>query len=142
MKTIILIAVMAVSAHATTVEDIAKKSKCDIGNIAYYVGQALQYPRWNNHAKDFEEAQVCLDRGGGDCKCHATVAMEVMGYCGYKALMITIRDDYQAHAMVIFKDKKGNRGYLNTPYYRIVDGDTPWGDIIKRAMGRDWRIVE
>jgi len=138
---LLLIPASVVSAHATTVEDIAKKSKCDIGNIAYYVGQALQYPRWNNHAKDFEEAQVCLTRGVGDCKCHATVAMEVMGYCGYKALLVTVEDRYQSHALVLFKDKKGNRGYVNAPYYRIVDGDTPWDDIIKRAMGKNWQIV-
>jgi len=126
---------------AATVEDIANKSKCDIGNIAYYVGQALQYPRWDNHPPVFEEAQVCLTRGVGDCKCHATVAMEVMGYCGYKALLVTVEDRYQAHALVLFKDRKGNRGYVNAPYYRIVDGDTPWEDIVERAMGKDWQIV-
>lgn len=139
---IILLMLMAVSAHATTVEDIAKKSKCDIGNIAYYVGQALQYPRWDNHPPVFEEAQVCLTRGVGDCKCHATVAAEVMGYCGYKAILVTVEDRYQAHALVLFKDKKGHRGYLDVPNYKFFDGDTPWKEIVSRIPGWHWTVQE
>ena len=141
LSVVLLIGWMA-PLKAATVEDIANRSKCDIGDIAYYVGQALQYPRWDNHPPVFEDAQVCLTRGVGDCKCHATVAMEVMGYCGYKALLVTVEDRYQSHALVLFKDKKGNRGYLDVPNYRFFDGDTPWKEIVSRIPGWHWEVRE
>ena len=140
MKTILLLCLFMTGCASVprTPQAIAEKSKCEPWQIAYYVNYSMDYvlqPKW-------EEAQTCLDRQTGDCKCFAVIARDSLNRCaGYEARIITLADGKRRHAVAVFTDHKGKRGYIDSHLYGIYPQETTWEAIAKDMRG-NWRINE
>jgi len=118
------------------VQEVAEWSKCDPAKVAFYIG-TLQY----EEQKDWLPAEVCLRLGEGDCKCFAQIAKEVLDRCaGYDnniaILDPLIRPSY--HAVTLFTDHKGNKGFINGSYYGYLDS---WDDV-RDISGGPWEIYQ
>lgn len=71
----LILAFTALSACGTapmsSPDDLAIYTRCDVDNIAHWVGQRVDY---KEQGPVWDSAGVCMARGWGDCKCAAAVA--------------------------------------------------------------------
>jgi len=138
MKTMILLCLFMTgcSSLPKTPQAIAEKSKCEPWQIAHYVNYSMDYvlqPKW-------EDSQTCLDRQTGDCKCFAVVARDILNRCaGYEAGIVTLKDGDKRHAVAVFTDHKGQRGYIDSYLYGLYPRGTDW-EVIAKDMRGNWQI--
>lgn len=137
MRTILLLCLCGCASMPKTPQAIAEKSKCQPWEIAYYTHYSMDYvltPVW-------EEAQTCLDRQTGDCKCFAVIAKESLDRCaGYESRILVLGNGKRRHAVTVFTDHKGQRGYINSLYYGVYPPSTEWETIAKDIQG-NWKIA-
>jgi len=120
-----------------TPQAVAEWSKCDPAKVAFVIGTIpyrLQGPTW-------WPADTCLTMGYGDCKCYATIAKATLDRCaGYESHIKILKHPYKApnHAVTLFTDHKGRRGYINGHDHKTFDGDTNWQDIVATVPGGPW----
>ena len=120
--------------------DLAKWANCSPPKIAYGVSQRIEYKL----TKGWESAEACLKRGNGDCKCMAKIADETIGFCdGYTHRIITLKSvgfPSRYHAITIYTDSKGRRGFINSEQSVEFPPDTDWNKIISSVQGGPWEV--
>ena len=122
-----------------TPPDLAVYTKCQPDNISHWIGQRIDYKA----TVGWEDAATCMVRGTGDCKCMALVARETLNSCeGVDAQIIILRNKYnKLHAVALYIDNKGNRGFIDSIYRKQFDPGTKWDEVIKGIAGGPWVIV-
>jgi predicted transglutaminase-like cysteine proteinase len=139
MKNLVLVLLLCgcASARPMTSQTLAEVSKCDPAWVQYHTERALTYklqgPNWY-------EADTCLSLGEGDCKCFAMVAREALSGCvGYEARIAVLRPLKGAlHAVAIYTDHKGQRGFITQSTQKSYPPTTQWGEIIDQIPGGPW----
>lgn len=127
----------------TSPPEIAQWAGCDVGKVSWFVAQSIDY----KVTKGWEVASTCLERKTGDCKCYAVANKEILDNCnGWTNRLVTIRrpignGNYSYHAVTVFVDHKGNKGYINGRYYKIYDPDKDLGEMLKEIEGGPWEYV-
>ena len=121
-----------------TPQAVAEWAECDPDKVAFAIGTIPyrdQGPTW-------WPSETCLTIGYGDCKCFATIAKDTLSRCnGYEARIKILKPTYKAsrHAITLFTDHKGRRGYINGHKAKTFYPDTDWNDIIDSVGGGPWQ---
>ncbi|HOX22228.1 MAG TPA: hypothetical protein PLL10_02095 [Elusimicrobiales bacterium] len=125
------------TARIVSPDVLAQYTACDVDNISHWIGQRIEY---REQGPVWDSAAVCMARGWGDCKCAATVARDTLNMCaGYEARVVVLRGPRRAlHAVAVFTDHKGRRGYINGIGRRLFDPGTAWQDVIQAIPGGPW----
>lgn len=130
----------------STPMELAAWSKCDVEKVARYTGQGVYYKLQGN---DWGNAELVMSRGWGDCKGKALVNQAALLACGYPlARVVAIRrgvgKGMSRHAIVLFSDSHGKRGYIDNDIVGYAEKGESWGNLIindKRWRGR-WKLEE
>jgi hypothetical protein len=124
----------------TSPVELAKWAECKPPKICYGISQSIDY----KITKGWESASVCLSRGNGDCKCMATTASETIGFCeGYTHRIVTLKSKgfpSKYHAITVYTDKEGRRGFINSSQCAEFPPDTDWNEIIAEVLGGPWEV--
>jgi len=120
-----------------TVGEVATWSKCEPVNISWWTAQTIEY----KDTKGWESAEKCIARGTGDCKCLAVVPRDILKKCGYSSKVITIKNGKRLHAVVLYTDKSGRRGFINGVTQKSYEARTDWNKIISEISGGPWEEV-
>ena len=116
-------------------QQVADWAKCDLSKISYWIAQGIDYKIY----KGFEEAEVCMARGEGDCKCKAVVGQKILERCaGYSPKLVIVRNKSatRRHAITIFTDYRGKKGFIND--YQVETGYDDWSDVLDKVSGGPW----
>ena len=123
---------------ASTME-LAAWSRCEIPMIAYYVGQRVEYAP----QAVWLPADAVIAAGRGDCKGKAVVARDALLACGHEARVVILRTGTgkatKRHAIAVYTDAQGRRGYVDDNYYNTYDPGTAWADLIAKRW-RGWSV--
>jgi hypothetical protein len=119
-------------------QELATWANCDPHKIAYATAQSITYVEH----KGWEASSDCLKRRTGDCKCLAITSRDALNACGYEASIVSLHhhplDKRPSHAIAVFTDNKGRRGYINGVNARL-HGRTEWADIFQTVPGGPWQ---
>ncbi len=119
----------------TNTQELANWAKCDTEKIAYFVSQKIEYTEQSG----WRDGNTCIALGKGDCKCKAAVANEALLYCvGYTPRIATIIKGDDKHAVVLFTDHIGRRGFIDNSNTKRFSANTEWQDIINTIGGGPW----
>lgn len=113
----------------STPQELAEWAKCDPAKISYYIGQRIRYTRQPH----WEPAELVMARQAGDCKGKASVAVSALSRCaGYEPRIITYPTATGRHAIAIYTDHKGQRGFIDDGRQEVYAPGTPWHEIEAR----------
>ena len=120
-----------------TPSELAAWSKCSPAKISYWIGQRVRYtyqPHW-------DPAELVMAREAGDCKGKASVAVEALNRCvGYEARIVTYATPTGRHAVAVYRDHKGRRGYIDDARQENFPPGTEWAEIAGyfEVAGGEW----
>ncbi len=125
----------------STPQELAEWSKCDPAKISYWIGQSVEYTEQTK----WDPAEVVMSRKSGDCKGNASVAVAALSRCaGYEPRIIVLHPvDGQgdSHAVALYTDHKGRRGYIDGSRQQSYPPGTPWASVA-RGVGEKWREAQ
>ncbi|HNW44688.1 MAG TPA: hypothetical protein PKI19_09305 [Elusimicrobiales bacterium] len=121
-----------------TPQELAVYTNCQPDRISHWIGQRIAYKK----TEGWEPASVCMARGSGDCKCMAVVAEETLNACvGNDAQIAVLKNINATHAVALYTDFKGRRGFINEIDRQDFEPGTDWLKIVKAVRGGPWSIV-
>lgn len=122
-----------------TPSELASYKNCDPEGVAYYITNSITY----GEQKRYLPAETCLAVREGDCKCMAVVARDTLNRCvGYDARVVVLAPESgqgNNHAIAVFTDYKGNRGFINWSQSRTFPPGTEWSEVVASVKGGPWR---
>jgi len=131
-----IVAVLPTTPKLDSPAELASWSECKPEKIAVYLADRVEYTKQEN----WESASEVMARGKGDCKGRATTAKQALDYCGYFAEINIIKNPSHraSHAIVVYEDTKGNRGYIDGPNYKELGLKYDWDELIHKIPGGPW----
>lgn len=116
-----------------TPQELAQWAKCDPSKVAYYIGQKTEYKL---QGKDWGTAEEAMAIGQADCKGKALIARDTLNSCvGYEARIAILKRGNTRHAITLFTDHNGNRGFINDIQSRTYPPNTDWNEVIDGIGG-------
>jgi hypothetical protein len=134
-------------------DDLAVYTKCEPERIAYWIDNSISYQEQGNY---WLPAGASMSLRSGDCKAMATIAKDTLNRCvGYEARILIIRNvadvsctfgnktskcgtSTMTHAITVFTDHNGKRGFIDGGNFKIYPGRTEWKDVLKGVPGGPW----
>lgn len=123
-----------------TPKDLAAYTRCQPDRISHWIGQRITYKK----TPDWEPAEACMARGTGDCKCMAVIAEETLNYCaGIDSRIAILRHKDEPgplHAVTLYTDERGRRGFINDISRMMFDPGTAWDEVLAYIGGGPWLV--
>lgn len=112
-----------------TPQELAEHTKCQPDKISYWIGSMIEYVP---QGRTWDNAELCMTRQHGDCKCRSMIAKETLDRCaGYEARIVKgYSADGNHHAFVLFTDHAGKRGFIDGGDSGTFPAGTNWEDIV------------
>lgn len=127
------------TARMMSPEELAVYTNCDPEKIAYWIDNRIEYHEQGAYWLP-AGASMTLERG--DCKAKATIARDTLNRCvGYEAWVKVIKNGERYHAVSMFTDNKGRKGFMDSGIIKLYPASTPWSFIVLEIPGGPWTDI-